>query len=158
MGIPHLSCYALTVEPRTPLFKMIREKLSEDVNPGQQASQFLLLMDWMNKAGYEHYEISNFARPGYRSKHNSSYWRGSAYIGIGPSAHSYNGASRQWNVSNNNKYMDAIQSGSLPAETEILTPTQKLNEYIMVSLRTLEGLDLSLIPANEKSILLDKAA
>ncbi|HSU28021.1 MAG TPA: radical SAM family heme chaperone HemW, partial [Chitinophagaceae bacterium] len=121
MGIPHLSCYALTVEPKTPLYKMIRDQRSEDVNPDQQARQFMLLMEWMEKAGYEHYEISNFAKPGQRSKHNSSYWRGTSYLGMGPSAHSYNGISRQWNVSNNTTYINSIQSGMLPAEIETLT-------------------------------------
>ena len=141
--IPHLSCYALTVEPSTPLHKMIREHRSEDIDPGKQSEQFLLLMEWMEKAGYEHYEISNFAKPGYRSRHNSSYWQGKKYMGIGPSAHSFNGTSRQWNVSNNNIYIDAISNGIVNAEMEMLTPTQRLNEYIMTSLRTSEGLDLN---------------
>jgi oxygen-independent coproporphyrinogen III oxidase len=142
MNIPHLSCYALTVEPRTPLHKMIREHLSEDVDPSKQSGQFLLLMEWLVKAGYEHYEISNFAMQGYRSKHNSSYWSGKKYIGIGPSAHSYDGENRQWNVSNNQVYIERIALGEIPAEKETLTGKQKLNEYIMTSLRTIEGLNL----------------
>ena len=141
-SIPHLSCYALTVEPKTPLHKMIREHKTEDVNPGKQSDQFLLLMQWMEKGGYEHYEISNFAKPGFRSRHNSSYWQGEKYLGIGPSAHSFDGSSRQWNISNNTIYTDSINKGLLPSEKELLTPTQKLNEYIMTSLRTIEGLDL----------------
>ena len=147
-NIPHLSCYALTVEPKTPLYKMIREKRIADVNPDRQSEQFLLLMRWMEDAGYEHYEISNFAKPGFRSRHNSSYWsagpheQGAKYIGIGPSAHSFDGLSRQWNVSNNTIYISSINKGSIPCEKEILTPTQQLNEYIMTSLRTIEGLDL----------------
>ena len=100
--IPHLSCYALTVEPRTLLYKMIREKQTPDINADKQSEQFFLLMQWLEKTGYEHYEISNFARPGLRSKHNASYWSGKKYLGIGPSAHSFDGLSRQWNVSNNN--------------------------------------------------------
>lgn len=143
LNIPHLSCYALTVEPKTPLQKMIREHKTADVNPEKQSGQFLMLMKWMEKAGYEHYEISNFAKRGFRSRHNASYWQGKTYLGLGPSAHSYNGNSRQWNVSNNNIYIRSIQEGLLPFEKEILTPTQRLNEYIMTSLRTSEGLDLT---------------
>jgi oxygen-independent coproporphyrinogen-3 oxidase len=143
LGIPHLSCYALTVEPKTPLDKMIRAHKVPAVNPDHQSQQFLLLMRWMNDAGYEHYEISNFAKPGFRSRHNTSYWRGEKYIGIGPSAHSFDNLSRQWNVSNNQTYIDSIKKGIVPCEKEILTPVQKLNEYIMTSLRTIEGLDLA---------------
>ncbi len=140
MNIPHLSCYALTVEPKTPLDKMIRQHQTENINPEKQSEQFLLLMQWMEEAGYEHYEISNFAKPGWRSRHNSSYWKGKNYLGIGPSAHSFNGAERQWNISNNNVYIESINKGIIPFEKEVLTATQKLNEYIMTSLRTMEGL------------------
>jgi len=140
--IPHLSCYALTVEPRTALHKMIMEKQIENIDPDKQSEQFLLLMQWIEQAGYEHYEVSNFAKPAFRSKHNSSYWQGKNYIGIGPSAHSFDGASRQWNVSNNKTYIDSINKGIVPCEKETLTNTQRLNEYIMTSLRTTEGLDL----------------
>ena len=99
-------------------------------------------MQWMEEAGYEHYEISNFAKPGWRSLHNSSYWQGKKYLGLGPSAHSYNGTERRWNVSNNNIYITALGKGELAFETEELTATQKLNEYIMTSLRTIEGMNL----------------
>ena len=143
LGIPHLSCYALTVEPKTPLDKMIRAHTAANVNPDLQSQQFLLLMQWMNEAGYEQYEISNFAKRGFRSGHNSSYWLGEKYIGIGPSAHSFDTSSRQWNVSNNHTYISSIKKGIVPCEKEILTPVQKLNEYIMTSLRTIEGLDLA---------------
>ncbi len=142
LNIPHISCYALTVEPKTPLQKMIRERKKEDVSPEKQADQFIILMNRLSETGYEHYEISNFAKPGHRSRHNSSYWQGKKYLGLGPSAHSFNGTSRQWNVSNNNKYISALYKNELPFEKEILTPTQQLNEYIMTSLRTMEGLDL----------------
>lgn len=152
--IPHLSCYALTVEPKTLLHKMIREHKTEDVNPGKQSEQFLLLMQWMEEAGYVHYEISNFAKPGFRSKHNSSYWQGKKYLGIGPSAHSFDGSSRQWNISNNTIYTESINKGILSAEKEILTPTQKMNEYIMTSLRTIEGLDLKRLDESVRSELL----
>ncbi len=145
LGVPHLSCYALTVEPNTPLKKMIVQKRKTDVNPEDQARQFLLLMNWMNASGYEQYEISNFAKPGFRSKHNSSYWQGRKYLGLGPSAHSYNGKSRQWNVSNNNLYIQSMNRNELLFESEDLTPVQVVNETIMTALRTAEGIQLEFI-------------
>lgn len=154
IGIPHLSCYALTVEPKTPLQKMIDQHRSPDVDPDKQSSQFLLLMDWMEKAGYEHYEISNFAKPGWRSRHNSSYWQGAHYLGLGPSAHSFNGHSRQWNVANNQQYIGSIEKNIIPYEIEELTPTQQLNEYIMTALRTMEGIDLQKINREERNRIL----
>ena len=149
LNIPHISCYALTVEPKTPLHKMILEKKKEDVQQEKQAEQFLLLMQWLEEAGYEHYEISNFAKPGFRSRHNSSYWQGKKYLGLGPSAHSYDGTSRQWNISNNTIYIESLAANKIPFEKEILTPTQQLNEYIMTSLRTVEGLDLGRVESSE---------
>jgi len=145
LNIPHISCYALTVEPKTPLSKMIKEKKKEDIQQENQAEQFLLLMEWLENAGYEHYEISNFAKPGFRSRHNSSYWQGKKYLGLGPSAHSFNGESRQWNISNNNTYIESLEKSEIPFEKEILTPSQIVNEYIMTSLRTQEGLNLDKI-------------
>ena len=140
--IPHISCYALTVEPKTRLDKMIRLHKTVPVDHEKQADQFLLLMNWMNQAGYEHYEISNYALPGMRSKHNSSYWSGETYYGFGPSAHSFDGKSRRWNIADNAVYIKSLQNNSIPFEEEILTPMQQLNEYIMTSLRTIHGLDL----------------
>jgi len=144
-GIPHISCYALTVEPQTPLQKLIHQHKKEDINADTQSEQFLLLMQWLKEAGYEHYEISNFAKPGWRSRHNSSYWSGKNYYGFGPSAHSFDGNTRWWNIANNNIYIQSINEGKLPIEKEILTSTQKMNEYIMTSLRTIEGIDLEKI-------------
>lgn len=146
-GISHLSCYALTVEPKTGLEKMIEKKQIEAVDPDKQARHFSLLMQWMEEAGFEHYEISNFALPGHRSKHNSSYWSGASYLGIGPSAHSFNGNSRQWNLANNSLYIQSMNKGSLPFELETLTAEQQLNEYIMTALRTMEGLNLNRVSA-----------
>lgn len=143
LGVPHISSYALTVEPKTPLSKMIALKKTENIESDIQARQFMILMDMLTAAGYEHYEISNFAKPGYRSRHNSSYWQGKDYLGIGPSAHSYGNGKRRWNISNNSIYIQSIQKGTIPFEEEILTPTQMLNEHIMISLRTIEGIDLS---------------
>jgi len=157
LNIPHLSCYALTVEPRTPLDKMIKQHKSDDINPDKQSEQFLLLMQWLNEAGYEHYEISNFAKltsPSdtlhWRSRHNSSYWQGKKYLGLGPSAHSFNGISRQWNISNNKIYIESINKGIITFEKEVLTDSQKQNEYIMTSLRTIEGMKLD---HNSKELL-----
>ena len=144
LQIPHLSCYALTVEPQTPLAKKIKSHQFKDVDPDKQSEQFLLLMDWLDEAGYEHYEISNFAKGQniWRSRHNASYWQGKKYLGLGPSAHSYNGNERQWNIANNQQYMVAIQKNEIPFTKEVLTDTQKINEYIMTSLRTIEGIQL----------------
>lgn len=147
-NIPHISCYALTVEPKTALDSMIARNKKEAVDPEKQARQFLLLMDWMQEAGYEHYEISNFAKPGLRSRHNSSYWSGDAYYGFGPAAHAFDGQRRRWNIANNALYIQSIEKGLIPYEEETLTATQQLNEYIMTSLRTLEGLDLNLVSAS----------
>ena len=140
--IPHLSCYALTVEEKTPLHKQILLKSKQDVDHDKQARQFLHLMHRLRQEEYEHYEVSNFAKPGYRSRHNSSYWKGEKYLGLGPSAHSFNGSVRQWNVANNNSYVHSIIKGEINNETEVLTPQQKLNEFIMISLRTKEGMNL----------------
>jgi oxygen-independent coproporphyrinogen-3 oxidase len=145
LNVPHLSCYALTVEPKTALAKMISTHQSADVDADKQARHFSLLTERLSEAGFEHYEISNFAKPGFRSRHNSSYWQGKSYIGLGPSAHSFNGRSRQWNIANNSLYLASIENGSLPFEEEILTDTQRLNEYIMISLRTAEGISLNII-------------
>ena len=146
-GIPHLSCYALTVEEKTPLHKSIALQQSAPVDPEKQARQFLLLMQWLRDAGYEHYEVSNFAKPGYRSRHNSSYWQGEKYLGLGPSAHSYNGIERRWNVANNSTYIRGIENDQPEREKEMLTETEKLNEMIMISLRTKEGMDPSRMAA-----------
>lgn len=147
-NIPHISCYALTVEPKTALDKMIAQHKKAPVDAEKQARQFLLLVDWMQAAGYEHYEISNYAKPGLRSKHNSSYWLGESYYAFGPAAHAFDGKSRKWNVSNNSLYIQSLQNGIIPFEEEILTETQQLNEYIMTSLRTMEGLNLDYVSGN----------
>lgn len=145
LGVQHLSCYALTVEPGTALDNFIRKHKVAPVDPDKAARHFEMLMQWLAAAGYEHYEISNFALPGWHSRHNSSYWKGEHYLGLGPSAHSFNGRSRQWNVSNNSVYINGIQQGKVPFEQEILTPDMQLNEYIMTSLRTSAGCDLQLV-------------
>ena len=152
-NIPHVSSYALTVEPKTALEKLINKNKRQPIDPEKQAEQFLLLMQTMERAGYEHYEISNFAKPGMRSKHNSSYWQGKKYHGFGPAAHSFNGQNRRWNIANNALYIQSIGKGIISFEEEVLTKTQQLNEYIMTSLRTIEGLDLEYV----KEMFGDKA-
>jgi oxygen-independent coproporphyrinogen III oxidase len=158
MGIQHLSCYALTVEPNTALDKMIALQKKENVDPNKAAEQFEILMNLSPSIGLEHYEISNFAKAGYRSKHNSNYWQGVPYLGIGPSAHSYNGTTRQWNIANNALYIQSLKNNTLPFEVEILTEQNKLNEYIMTSLRTIEGLDIAYVEKAFKVNLMDKIA
>jgi oxygen-independent coproporphyrinogen-3 oxidase len=142
LGVPHVSAYSITVEPRTALASSIKNKKQPAMSDEQSAGQFNYMMDAMQQQGFEHYEISNFCKPGCYSRHNSNYWRGVKYLGIGPSAHAYKGETRQWNVANNAKYIQSIQAGAIPAEIEVLTETNRLNEYIMTSLRTMWGLDL----------------
>ena len=144
-NIPHISSYALTVEPKTLLNKLIVKKVQAAVSSNRQAEQFLLLINWMETAGYEHYEISSFALPGLRSKHNSSYWQGKQYYAFGPSAHSFDGKKRRWNIANNAAYIRSLQNNHIPFEEELLTTTQQLNEYIMTSIRTIEGTDLTYV-------------
>jgi oxygen-independent coproporphyrinogen-3 oxidase len=158
---PHISCYALTIEPKTALFKMVEMKRSPEVEPERQASQFLTGIRELETSGYEHYEISSFAKPGKRSLHNSSYWQSKKYLGLGPSAHSFNGSSRQWNISNNALYIKSLQTGQCNFELENLQPRDILNEYIMTSLRTKEGLDLQHVSdqfGKEKGDLLENNA
>lgn len=146
--VPHISCYALTVEPNTALHYRITKNTSPPVDADQQADQFNIILEGMRQNGYEQYEISNFAKPGHRSRHNSNYWKGKAYYGFGPSAHSFDGhLKRSWNVANNAAYIRSLQQNIIPAESELLTFSQRLNEYIMISLRTAEGIDLEKLSA-----------
>ena len=142
LQVPHVSAYSMTVEPRTALAAFIKKKQTPPVNDQQSAEQFTRLMERMQQQGFEHYEISNFGKPGHHSRHNANYWKGVPYLGIGPSAHAFNGQSRQWNVANNAKYLQALAQNKLPAEVEHLTTVNRLNEYIMTSVRTMWGLDL----------------
>ncbi|MBX7107341.1 MAG: radical SAM family heme chaperone HemW [Chitinophagales bacterium] len=143
-GVQHISCYCLTVEPKTALAHFISSGKSKPVNEEQSARQFEMLMEKMKRQQWLHYEISNFAIDELHcSKHNTAYWKGEKYLGIGPSAHSYNGVSRQWNVANNHHYLSAIRQGMIACEKEILTPTQQINERIMTQLRTVWGLQLT---------------
>jgi oxygen-independent coproporphyrinogen III oxidase len=139
-NIPHISSYALTVEPNTALGKKIAIKKQTNINEAAQQAMFTSLVHMLTAYGYEHYEISNFAKPGMYSKHNRNYWRQQKYLGIGPSAHSYNITSRQWNISNNQAYVQALQQQQLPFDIEHLSQTDMFNEYVMTALRTQEGI------------------
>lgn len=142
-GIPHISAYSLTVEEKTPLAVAIRKEKIKPVDENLSLSHYGILTRMMQQYGYEHYEISNFCLPGAYSRHNTAYWQSKPYLGIGPSAHSYNGTSRCWNVSNLVKYIESAASGKLESEQESLSPVTQLNEYIMTSLRTMWGCDLA---------------
>lgn len=147
--VPHLSCYCLTVEPQTALDHFVKKGKARPVDDAQAARQLEYLMHRLQTAGYEHYEISNFAKPGRYSRHNTNYWTGEPYLGAGPSAHSFNGVSRQWNVANNARYIRALEPETPDWEAlfekETLTPEQRYNEYVMTSLRTQWGCDLARI-------------
>ncbi|MDM1043331.1 radical SAM family heme chaperone HemW [Myroides sp. 1354] len=145
LGIPHISCYALTVEERTALNKLIQKGVIPSPKEEVAHAHFMLLIEKLRANGYIHYELSNFAKPGYYSKNNSAYWLGKKYLGIGPSAHSFDGTYRSWNISNNPLYIKAIEAGELPSEIEKLSLSDRYNEYIMTGLRTIWGVDLARI-------------
>ena len=144
-GVPHISSYALTVEPKTALHSFIQKGIIPQPDDEMAAAQFDILVTILEENGFEHYELSNFGKPTYFSKNNSSYWLGKKYIGIGPSAHSYDGKNRGWNVSNNSLYIQSILEGKLPIEIETLSKTDRYNEYIMTGLRTIWGVSLERI-------------
>lgn len=144
-GIPHISSYALTVEPKTALHKLIQTKKIEKPNDDVAQEHFSILVAMLEANDFIHYELSNFGKSAYFSKNNSAYWLGKKYIGIGPSAHSYNGISRSWNVANNSLYIKALQENQLPNEEEILSITDRYNEYVMTGLRTIWGVSLDKI-------------
>ena len=140
LNVPHISCYALTVEEKTALHHSIKKKKSPEIKSEKQAEQFLICSEKLTQLGYEHYEISNYAKPGKRSKHNSSYWKGMPYHGFGPSAHGFNGKNiRKWNISDNILYNQRVLNNENSFEVELLTETQLINEFIMTSIRTIEG-------------------
>ncbi|WP_312337913.1 radical SAM family heme chaperone HemW [Sphingobacterium sp.] len=142
-AIPHISSYSMTVESKTALDHFIKKGISPAIDSDQAADQMHLLINTLKAAGYEQYEISNFAKDGHYARHNTNYWKGKHYLGIGPSAHSFNGIARSWNISNNAKYISSIHSNQLPLEVEQLSTLDQINECIMTSLRTMWGLDLT---------------
>jgi oxygen-independent coproporphyrinogen-3 oxidase len=144
-NVPHISSYALTVEPKTALKKLIQTGKLAQPNDDVAQEQFSILVEMLQEQGFIHYELSNFGKANYFSKNNSAYWLGKKYLGIGPSAHSYDGVSRSWNVSNNSLYLKSIQDNQLPSEVETLSMQDRYNEYIMTGLRTIWGVDLNRI-------------
>ncbi|MEO8516196.1 MAG: radical SAM family heme chaperone HemW [Flavobacterium sp.] len=148
LNIPHISSYALTVEPKTALQKFIKEGIIPQPDDAVAHEQFLMLVDTLEANGFSHYELSNFGKENYLSKNNSAYWLGKKYLGIGPSAHSYDGVNRSWNVANNTIYIQSLAEDKLPNETEILTETDRYNEYVMTGLRTIWGVSLDRIKSD----------
>ena len=144
----HVSVYSLTLEEKTVFGKWSSRGQLKAVEENQSAAQFELVMDTLTGHGYQHYEISNFCLPGFASKHNTSYWQQKKYLGVGPSAHSFDYESRQFNVSNNQRYMKSILEAKIPFEKELLTKENKINEYIFTSLRTSQGCHLSYLSSN----------
>ncbi|MEO9570092.1 MAG: radical SAM family heme chaperone HemW [Polaribacter sp.] len=144
-GIPHISSYALTVEEKTALDTLIKKGKIKNVDDKKSQEQFNILTEELDKVGFVHYELSNFGKEGFFSKNNTAYWQGKSYLGIGPSAHSFNGVQRSWNINNNSKYIKSIQENKLPIERETLTKTDGYNEYVMTGLRTVWGVSLNKI-------------
>jgi oxygen-independent coproporphyrinogen-3 oxidase len=145
LNVPHLSCYALTVEPKTALETFIKKGIVPPVEDEMAQEHYQTLLALTELAGYDNYEFSNFGKDGFHSQNNTAYWEGKPYLGIGPSAHSYDGISRSWNVNNNSKYINSISKGVLPLERELLSNKDKYNEYVMTRLRTKWGVSLSVI-------------
>lgn len=154
-NIPHISSYALTVEPKTALAAFIKKGIINNVDDTQAHEQFHLLKDKLEDQGFIHYELSNFGKDGFFSKNNSAYWQGKSYLGIGPSAHSFNGKQRGWNVRNNSKYIEAIEQNKLPIEIETLTLTDQYNEYIMTGLRTIWGVSITKVETDFGTVFKD---
>lgn len=154
-NVPHISSYALTVEPKTALHTFIQKGIIPQPDDEVAQEHFHLLVEKLEDNDFVHYELSNFGKENYFSKNNSSYWLGKKYIGIGPSAHSYDGISRSWNISNNTQYLKSIAENQLPSETERLTTTDRYNEYIMTGLRTIWGISLDRIEKEFGQIYLD---
>ena len=154
-NVPHISSYALTVEPKTALHSFIQKGIIAMPDDEVAREHFYLLVDKLEDNGFIHYELSNFGKEKYFSRNNSSYWQGKKYTGIGPSAHSYDGVSRSWNVSNNSVYIKSISVNQLPSETETLTTTDRYNEYVMTGLRTIWGISLKRIECDFGQSYLD---
>lgn len=156
LQVPHVSSYALTVEPKTALEKWIENGKVSSPEEAEQNQEFYYMKDFLKDNGFDHYEISNFGKPGFHSKHNSAYWKSEPYLGIGPSAHSYNGhLERSWNIANNPIYIKNLNQNILPKEKEILTEKDRFNEMIMIGLRTIWGVDLNRINQNFSSEVID---
>lgn len=143
LGLPHISLYGLTIEEKTVFGNWLAKGKLHETSEDIAARQYRYAIETLTEAGYEHYEVSNFAKPGFRSKHNSAYWSGEKYLGVGPGAHSYDGNTRSYNVRNNTKYINEIEKGVLPETIEYLSKIQRINEYVLTHLRTAKGIDLT---------------
>ena len=155
INVPHLSAYGLTVEEKTPLYHSIKKGKQLPLDEDKSKVQFEMLMDFIPKNGLEQYEISNFAKKGYEAKHNSSYWSDEKYLGLGPSAHSFDGERRIWNISNNIHYINSIKNGQLNNDFEVLSQEQRFNEYVLTSLRTKQGCNLDYVKSRFSPFLVD---
>ena len=156
LEVPHVSSYALTIEPKTVLNTWISQGKIAAPKEAEQHEEFFYMTDFLKDHGFDHYEISNFGKPGFHSKHNSSYWKYQEYLGIGPSAHSYNGRNeRGWNVANNQLYINSLHQNKLAKETEILSEKDQFNEMLMIGLRTIWGVDLSSLKEKFSTELLE---
>ena len=157
LRVEHISAYSLMYEEGTPLYQQLRNKKVKEIDDELSLTMYQTLVDELKSSGYEHYEISNFAKPGKRSQHNSSYWHAIPYLGIGASAHSYDIQSRQWNVSNIKKYISSIEQGEIPFERECLDDDTRYNDLITTALRTSEGINLSTLTPKHRTYLLQQA-
>ena len=157
LQVPHISSYALTVEPKTALNTWISQGKIVAPKEAEQHEEFFYMTDFLKDNGFDHYEISNFGKPGFHSQHNSAYWKSQEYLGIGPSAHSYNGRNeRSWNIANNQLYINSLNQSKLAKETEILTEKEQFNEMLMIGLRTIWGVDLTSLKEKFTTELLEK--
>ena len=157
LQVPHISSYALTVEPKTALNTWISQGKIVAPKEAEQHEEFFYMTDFLKDNGFDHYEISNFGKPGFHSQHNSAYWKSQEYLGIGPSAHSYNGRNeRSWNIANNQLYINSLNQSKLAKETEILTEKEQFNEMLMIGLRTIWGVDLTSLKEKFSTELLEK--
>ncbi len=157
LGVPHISAYSLMYEEGTPLYKMLHNGTVRQIDEEASLLMYASLIDTLEKNGYEHYEISNFAKPGFRSRHNSSYWKDLPYLGVGAAAHSYDRKSRQWNVADIEKYVHGIETGELAFETETIDEDTHYNDLVTTALRTREGLDLALLNDVYRKYAIDNA-
>jgi oxygen-independent coproporphyrinogen-3 oxidase len=157
LNVEHISAYCLSIEEHTPLWKWIIENGDLRMDEELERQMYEMLIDKLTAAGYEHYEISNFAKPDYRSRHNSSYWNDTPYIGLGAAAHSYDGKRRQWNISNLTQYITDINQGTIPCEYEDIDEDTHYNDRITVALRTSDGLDLTTLSERHRRYCMKEA-
>ncbi|WP_258103077.1 radical SAM family heme chaperone HemW [Marinoscillum sp. MHG1-6] len=155
LKLPHISLYGLTIEEKTVFGNWVAKGKLQETSEDLAANQYKYAIEYLSDLGYRQYEVSNFAKPGYESRHNSAYWSGKSYLGIGPGAHSFDGQHRSYNIRHNHKYIEAIQSGEIPETVETLSDLQRINEIILTELRTVEGIDLNSLKIRWRKDLLN---